>query len=329
MVRGSDLIESADRYGYAVVGLSQPRSNGRWEFGNSNVVNFQQPQPCTRDDAPQDIPYLETVFQFLMDNASTFGIDASALYASGFSQNSMFAAYAGFCFPNNVKGIWQGGSGLAITGEPPFLPNAEGQCSTDAFEQFGERCIERAPCTACAFWPIFPCHHENARPMVECVAAYENDDIVFASPRSQQSTAKNMFDALRNEGHDARLLRFRPDARQRIRGGHSEPRNMYAWLNGCLGLSSACSSACEASFATCVADRLRTSNDATDRAFAWCEARELGACAPGCAPTEAMLMLSEPRTLISKARGQFGSGNDMPVSRPGTSKCQSARTAYN
>ena len=166
--------------------------------------------------------------------------------------------------------------------------------------------------------------------MVECIATYENDDIVFATPRSQLNTADNMFKALRDEGHDARLLRFRPDMRQRIRGGHTEPRNMYAWLNGCLGLSTACSTACEASFATCVADRLRTSsNDTTDRAFAWCEAREVEGCTPGCAPTEAMLTLSEPRTLISKARGRFGSGDDMSVLRPGTSKCQSARTVYN
>ena len=71
------------------------------------------------------MPYLKAIFNFIESNPDQF--DASRIYAGGFSQNSMFSAYIGFCFNEKVLGIWQGGSGLAYTGELPNLPGCQGQ----------------------------------------------------------------------------------------------------------------------------------------------------------------------------------------------------------
>ena len=69
--------------------------------------------PCSDWDG-KDMPYLRTIFNFIDANPSMF--DNTKIYAQGFSQNSMFSAYIGFCFNDRVSGIWQGGSGMALTG---------------------------------------------------------------------------------------------------------------------------------------------------------------------------------------------------------------------
>ena len=69
--------------------------------------------PCSDMDG-KDMPYLRTIFNFIDANPSMF--DNTKIYAQGFSQNSMFSAYIGFCFNDRVSGIWQGGSGMALTG---------------------------------------------------------------------------------------------------------------------------------------------------------------------------------------------------------------------
>ena len=78
--------------------------------------------PCSEEDS-KDIPYLQAVFDFIESNPEQF--DASKIYAQGFSQNSMFSAYIGFCFNEKVLAIWQGGSGMAYTGQPPNLPGCQ------------------------------------------------------------------------------------------------------------------------------------------------------------------------------------------------------------
>ena len=81
--------------------------------------------PCSEDNNAKDIPYLKAVFGFLESQPDQF--DSSRIYSVGFSQNSMFSAYIAFCFPDKVRGIWQGGSGLAIGGEKPYLPGCQAQ----------------------------------------------------------------------------------------------------------------------------------------------------------------------------------------------------------
>ena len=48
--------------------------------------------------------------------------DATRIYAEGFSQNSMFSAHIGHCYQDRVLGIWQGGSGMSLTGQRPYTP---------------------------------------------------------------------------------------------------------------------------------------------------------------------------------------------------------------
>ena len=118
----TDGNAAATRYGFARFGLSTP--DGHWSFGNDGVVNDANPMPCSDEDS-KDMPYLKAIFNFIESNPDQF--DASRIYAGGFSQNSMFSAYIGFCFNEKVLGIWQGGSGLAYTGELPNLPGCQGQ----------------------------------------------------------------------------------------------------------------------------------------------------------------------------------------------------------
>ena len=89
--------------------------------------------PCSDDDS-KDIPYLKAIFEFIESNPDQF--DASRIYAGGFSQNSMFSAYIGFCFSDKVLGIWQGGSGLAYTGEKPNLPGCQAQVFNNILQGF-------------------------------------------------------------------------------------------------------------------------------------------------------------------------------------------------
>ena len=68
------------------------------------------------------------------------------------------------------------------------------------------QCVSTNFCTTCQYWPIYPCY-STKRPMVDCVAAYDNDKIAVSDPDTL-NTAINMYETLMNEGHDARLLRF-------------------------------------------------------------------------------------------------------------------------
>ena len=88
-------------------------SDGFWTFGNDGVVNNDVPMPCSDADG-KDMPYIRTIFNFIDANPGMF--DSEKIYAQGFSQNSMFSAYIGFCFNDRVSGIWQGGSGMALNG---------------------------------------------------------------------------------------------------------------------------------------------------------------------------------------------------------------------
>ena len=72
---------------------------------NNGIVNDLAPLPCSDEDS-KDIAYIRKIFDFIESNPDKF--DAKRVYAEGFSQNSMFSAYIGFCFPDNVVGIWQG-----------------------------------------------------------------------------------------------------------------------------------------------------------------------------------------------------------------------------
>ena len=105
----------AKRYGFARVGISTP--DGNWEFGNNGIVNDEKPMPCSDEDS-KDMIYTRAIIEFIKSDQR---FDSSRIWAEGFSQNSVFSAYIGFCF--GLTGIAQGGSGMAYTGVKPYPPS--------------------------------------------------------------------------------------------------------------------------------------------------------------------------------------------------------------
>ncbi len=291
---------AATYYGFALMKITSALDDGNGgfslEFGNNGIANDANPTPCSADDS-RDIVYLRAVFDWIA--AQSAQLDAARVFTRGFSQNSMFAAYTAVCFADKVAGVWQGGSGLARTGYTPIVPGAQAQCSLTAMQAAGsmESCCQQSFCSECKYWPLYPqtcAATQPANKLVDCLMAYTDDGIACG-------TDKYMFDAMVREGNDARLLSFAPATG--VRGGHDDPENAWAWVSGCLGLAEACSSACEASFATCAGSTVSPTR------FAECEtdlkAGTLSGCTVGCAPTLAMLQKSET-PVVTLSEGKFG-----------------------
>jgi len=313
---------SAARYGYARFGLSTP--DGHWTFGNDGVVNTEIPMPCSEEDS-KDIPYVRAVFNFIENNPDAF--DVSSIYAEGFSQNSMFSAYIGFCFPDKVVGIWQGGSGMALTGQLPNLPACQGQCRASVYVNMTscDQCIEEEPCTECEYWPIYPCHNKK-RAMIDCLAEYNNDFISVSREDPAASSATYMYSKLKKEGHDGRLLRFAASDDGTVPGGHQNPVNKAYWQVGCLGITPSCSTECESSFLQCVEEGDTITADSRTETFAACMelpyfSEELYGCTASCAPTLEMLKASEEPIEIELSRENFGAVDTENIPRPTESMC--------
>merc|ERR1711881_209533 len=311
--------KAAARYGFARIGVSTP--DGNWVFGNNNIVNDLRPMPCADEDS-KDIAYMRKIMNFI-ENSNQF--DSTRVYTEGFSQNSMFSAYIAFCFPDNVLGVWQGGSGMAITGEPPNLPGCQGQVTAYDFAnncQNCKACIASHPCSECQYWPIYPCYSPN-RPMVNCLSEYTNDYISNDKQGQGFSTATNMYEKMLDEGHDARLLRFSPSTDETIKGGHQDPRNLNYWQVGCLGITESCTEACETAFVGCVESEDTSTAMKRTQAFENCiDANvfsELAGCTETCAPTFGMLASSEDPTTAEF--NNFGAGAKTADAAPATSRC--------
>merc|ERR1711997_88116 len=303
---------AATKYGFSRIGLSSP--DGAWTFGNDNIVNDADPMPCSDEDS-KDIVYMKSVFSFIEANPEKF--DVTKIYAEGFSQNSMFSAYTAFCFYDKVAGVWQGGSGMTLTGERPFVPNQGGQCTMTAYKQYGGQCRSKDPCTVCQYWPIYPCYVES-HPMIHCIMEYTNDAI---SVQEGQSSAEHMYTRSINEGHDARLLRFDPSDDGTIAGSHKDPQNNVHWVVGCLGISEPCSAACETSFSACVNSKDVSTAAKRVKAFENCieDSGNLSGCTSECAPTYNMLTESEIPA-VSSVSSFVSKVKDHDV-RPDTSLC--------
>ena len=311
-LRGDNAV--ATKYGYSRIGLSTP--DGGWTFGNDNIVNDEKPMPCSEQDS-KDISYLKVVFKFIESNPNKF--DSDKIYAEGFSQNAMFSAYTAFCFHDKVLGVWQGGSGLTLTGERPFVPNQGAQCSASSFEEYGASCRTQDPCTTCQYWPIYPCY-KKSRPMIDCVMEYTNDGV---SVQQGSSSAKHMYEKLVDEGHDARLLRFSKSNDDTIEGSHKSPQNKAHWYVGCLGIKEPCSTECEASFASCMNGKDQSTAANKANSFGECieDIGDLTGCSSDCAPTYDMLIHSEIPTEHSFSKGNFGQTSGYHISEPENSIC--------
>ena len=278
-------MTSAARYGHAYVcaGMGRSRGDGGWEFGNDGVASSAEPLPCGEEN--REIPYLAAILDVL---AAEETIDERRVFTSGFSLNSMFAAYASFCFQGRIAGLWQGGSGLKLSREPPLMPEREGDCRKSDFVALGTSCVAEAPCADCEYFPVDPilAGGEPANALRVCTVSYEDDFLV--------ATTRDMYATLSSRGqHEVAMLEF-PAGR-----GHSTPLQLSAWIVGCLGIVPACSDECERWFlAECV-------GEGGEDAFTACmdAVHEGGAhgCAAQCAPTIAMLSTVEGPTVTQPA----------------------------
>jgi len=271
---------------------------GGWRTGNDGVVNDGMPQACSDDDTPE-MPYLKAIFQIIEDDPETF--DASKIYTYGFSQNSIFSAYVGFCFSDKVAGIVQTGSGLVVASEGGRpAPNSGGLCKYSEYNEYGTDCRKSHACTDCEYWPIFPCY--EPRPVVHCGFIYEDDFMGH--------TMQAMYDRAVAEGYDARLFEV-------AGGSHKEFKNKEEWYAGCLGITEACTSACAADVKSCI----KASRRDGDEAYFDCTSGDLpSSCSAGCSPTQEMLVLSESPKSVQLSTGAFGAPQSSK-SRPSSSKC--------
>lgn len=90
----------------------------------------------------REYSYIEGTLDFIASNSD---LDESKVFFEGFSQSSMFAAYASVCFADRVAGLWQGGSGLAKTYHTPLTPGKQAQCSASSYDTHGKDCCAGMP----------------------------------------------------------------------------------------------------------------------------------------------------------------------------------------
>jgi len=326
--------KAAARYGYVRVAVSTPFKD--WTWGNDGVSNDTYPMACADEDSP-DIAYIRKVFTFLESQPQFF--DMTRVYAEGFSQNSVFSAYIGYCFADNVRGIYQGGSGLFLT-EQPFtagpscVPSVKVSdlknpdvCSFKNGKPDCKSCVKSHPCTECQYFPIYPCYSPK-RPMVHCVIEYDNDPIATKTitkpkPAKYYSSGKNMYEAASNEGQDVRLFRFSKSEDGTIKGKHSDLQNLDYWQVGCMGITAPCSEECEVELVACVENGDISTALKRTKTFSTCMDPEtfsgFSSCTLDCAPTLGMMSASQAPTEMENTN--WGAGSDAAVAKPDTSIC--------
>ena len=139
-------VAAGQKYGFATLSLGSTgpfdgAGNFGLEFPANGVINPDNPAPCSSSDS-REYAFIEGVLDWI---ESVDVLDQSKVYVYGFSQSSMFAAYVAVCFHDRIAGLWQGGSGLALTGHTPVAPGFQGQCSRSANDEYvssiGDRSI--------------------------------------------------------------------------------------------------------------------------------------------------------------------------------------------
>lgn len=296
-----DALHKADRFGMALAYLSSPW--GAWSW-NQSIVNDEHPLPCSEDTAGPDYTYVKESIEFINSQAV---FDPSRLYTNGFSQNGMASSYTGMCFPSQITGTWIGGGGLFELGHGPVPPNRAGTCTN-----------------GCKYWPAYPCHSDTAKTSVQaCIQFYTNDPITVDQQSSGKGHGYFMYDRLKAEGNDGRMLAFSPDSTQSITGGHSPPRNMWDWMVSCFGgISPPCSSKCESALSSCM-QGIEAHGQPKFAAFDACVSGALvqaGVCQAGCTPSYKMLVLAENPVLNLTDGTEWGQPAT-PHSKPSTSIC--------
>ena len=327
------LLVAARQYGFATLALSSPTE--KWTFGNNGIVNRTHPMPCDAR-ANVDLAYVEEALEALVIHNPT-GFRRDRLYVEGESVNGMFAEYVAHCLSNFVAGVFRPQSGLTARGlDGPLLPQREGLCSESSFARYRGACIHKEPCKNCEFWPIYPCY-SSRRPMVECLVAYTNDELVSAKPddpRTTDTLLDHAFWALDREGHDVRMVKLGAHERH---SGHQPPLNKYEWMVGCLGVKPPCDDeVCTRLLFLCMKRRRREGAEPKDVAWREClgSASLADAGCSTCGPTLPMLSLSEGNPVEAQlALRTFGRHREprreVPRrERPHGSQCVADGTGY-
>ena len=288
-----EVVQLARQYNLRTMELSSP--TGGWRFPLDNNVNAaNHGAQCDPENSPE-IAYLETVFSMVDRMIAAGTVDADKVYFSGFSQNSMFSVFAATCFPDRIRGINQGGSGLYSEDAGSLaLPNCEGACTRSDFEEYAGDCLTEAPCETCNYFPVLPTPSDSA--FRSCLLMYDNDN-------AAHSTAVPGHTLLTAAGHEATLHIFASNPAQQL-GGHEMPVLDWEWANSCLEVNPPCSTACQESVIACVAsfrEGYRADNEGRDPlaspedrrqlvdAYRTCMQANPEACPRGCAATQPML----------------------------------------
>jgi len=322
--------EAASQFGYARIGVSTPE--GKWLFPNDMIINDEMPMPCSDSDS-KDLIYMRKVFEFIQSNDNKF--DLSRVYAHGFSQNSIWSSVIGVCFGDQVRGIFLGASGMSIKGQGLSTTSCGGYVSSSSRRKCKkehikgcEDCELEYPCDDCQYTPIYPCYTPK-KPLIACLSDYKNDWTTNSRDDPDNiSSIKNMYVAMFNEGHDARLFRFSPAADGSIKGSHKSPPNVELWQVGCLGLSTPCSKDCEDKVIECTENGDTSTAIIRTETFKSCMSADKlisFGCPSDCAPTFKMLASSQVPETFGDENGYFNFGDieysEYDSSQPESSLC--------
>ena len=292
-----EVLPLARNYNVRTMELSSP--TGGWRFPLDNRVNAENHETqCDPENSPE-IAYLQQAFTVVDQMVEDGTVDPDNIYVSGFSQNSMFSVFAATCFPERIKGISQGGSGLYSQADGSLgLPNCEGECTRSDFEALGSECLTETPCDDCDYFPVLPTRSDDG--FQSCLFMYDNDN-------SAHSTAVPGHKLLTAAGQDATLRIFAsspPDGP----GGHEMPVLGWEWSNSCLGVNPPCSAGCEEAVVSCMGafqEAFAAENGGQDplnipdarrglyEEYRNCMRNNAEQCPRGCASTEAMLLSVE------------------------------------
>ena len=286
---------AADDIGFHYMDLTNP--SGGWDFPNDNEINDSNYATQCTDTASNDIGYLKGVFMVVDQMIADGLVDPNKVFVHSFSQNSVFALFMATCFPDDIDGIYQGGSGLYSKADgSKALPGCEGNCKKSSFLEHGYDCVQQEPCTTCDYFPVLPV--KTGAPIKSCIIMYDNDG-------AAHSTAVPAYKLLKEQGHQPELKIFAGNPATFL-GDHDAPLNPWAWALDCLQLYDTCSDSCSASVVNCVEDFKQNWEDgvfsmdkpehreAAVGHYAFCLGEgSSGACAKGCTPTHDMLTLYE------------------------------------
>lgn len=204
---------------------SDPIKPTRWRAPPEGSTEAN-PYPCTEDDSI-DVAYFESILDWIASQPSQF--DPQRIFNGGFSQGSMFASYASFCFHDRLRGFATSGSGLKVNGPAvewcsDYDDNRQGFCQigvTDGWKNtggFGE-------CDDCRFYPIRPLDGATdvvGEPLKACIHVGENDSRVHGSDQYRYYFEEA---GLRTE------FTIHPDL------NHSMPPDWVNLYNDCLGFT--------------------------------------------------------------------------------------------